>query len=84
MNSEEFRETFLRSDREGPTKAEMARKMVENNVWGNEVAKAGTEDPQDRRSEAGKVKAESSLEHRKPRSCVSGGGSSRLGGSKQK
>ncbi len=62
MNSEGFRETFLRNDREGPTKAEMAEKMAENNVWGNEVAKAGTEDPQDRRSEAGKVKAESSLE----------------------
>ena len=26
MNSEEFRETFLRSDREGPTKAKMAGK----------------------------------------------------------
>jgi hypothetical protein len=62
LNSEGFRETFLRNDREGPTKAEMAGKMAENNVWGNEVAKAGTEGPQDRRSEAGKVKAESSLE----------------------
>ncbi len=26
MNSEEFRETFLRNDREGPTKAKMAGK----------------------------------------------------------
>ncbi len=26
MNSKEFRETFLRNDREGPTKAEMAGK----------------------------------------------------------
>ena len=33
MNSEEFRETFLRSDREGPTKAEKAEKMAENNAW---------------------------------------------------
>ncbi len=40
----------------------MAEKMAENNVWGKEVAKAGTEDPQNRRSEIGKVKAESSLE----------------------
>ena len=36
--------------------------MAENNVWGNEVAKTGTEGPQDGRSEAGKVKTESSLE----------------------
>ncbi|MFO0000056.1 MAG: hypothetical protein ACK559_02915, partial [bacterium] len=49
-------------DREGPTKAKMAEKMAENNAWGNEIAKAGTEDPQNRRSEAGNVKAESSLE----------------------
>ena len=33
MNSEEFRETFLRNDREGPTKAIMAEKMAENNAW---------------------------------------------------
>ena len=33
MNSEEFRETFLRNDREGPTKAEKAEKMAENNAW---------------------------------------------------
>ncbi len=33
MNSEEFRETFLRSDREGPTKAKMAEKVAENNAW---------------------------------------------------
>jgi hypothetical protein len=26
LNSEEFRETFLRNDREGPTKAKMAGK----------------------------------------------------------
>ncbi len=36
--------------------------MAENNVWGEEGAKIGTEGPQDQRSEAGKVKAESSLE----------------------
>ncbi len=29
MNSEEFRETFLRNDREGPTKAKMAEKAAE-------------------------------------------------------
>ena len=40
----------------------MAEKMAENNVWGKEGAKIGTEGPQDQRSEAGKVKAESSLE----------------------
>ena len=62
MNSEEFRETFLRNDREGPTKAKMAEKMAENNAWGNEIAKAGTEGPQDRRPEAC--------------SCIPGGGSS--------
>jgi hypothetical protein len=62
LNSEEFRETFLRNDREGPTRAKTAEKMTENNVWGKEVAKMGTEGPQDQRSEAGKVKAESSLE----------------------
>ena len=33
MNSEEFRETFLRNDREGPTKAKLAEKMAENNAW---------------------------------------------------
>ena len=32
MNSEEFRETFLRNDREGPTKAEKAGKMADNNA----------------------------------------------------
>ncbi len=53
MNSKGFRETFLRSDREGPTKAKMA---------GGEEAKAGTEGPHDQRSEIGIVKAESSLE----------------------
>ena len=62
MNSEEFRETFLRNDREGPTKAEKAEKMTDNNVWGGETAKAGTEDPQDRRPEAEKAKAKSNLE----------------------
>ncbi len=30
MNPEGFRETFLRNDREGPTK----KKMAENNAWG--------------------------------------------------
>ncbi len=62
MNSEEFGETFLRNDRKGPTKARMAERMAENNVWGKGEAKIGTEGPQDLRSEAGKVKAESSLE----------------------
>jgi hypothetical protein len=33
LNSEEFRETFLRNDREGPTKAEKAGKMADNNAW---------------------------------------------------
>ena len=32
MNSEGFRETFLRNDREGPTKAEKAGKMADNNA----------------------------------------------------
>jgi hypothetical protein len=39
LNSEEFRETFLRNDREGPTKAEKARKMADNNVKGKKEAK---------------------------------------------
>ena len=39
MNSEEFRETFLRNDREGPTKAKMAEKMAENNAWRKKEAK---------------------------------------------
>jgi hypothetical protein len=33
LNSEVFRETFLRNDREGPTKAEKAEKMAESNAW---------------------------------------------------
>ena len=33
MNSKGFRETFLRNDREGPTKAEKAGKMADNNAW---------------------------------------------------
>ena len=43
MNSEEFRETFLRNDREGPTKAMMAEKMADNNAWRKKKAerKAG-------------------------------------------
>ena len=53
MNSEGFRETFLRNDREGPKKAKMA---------GRDEATAGTEGPRDQRSEIGRVKAESSLE----------------------
>jgi hypothetical protein len=53
LNSEGFRETFLRSDREGPKKAKMA---------GREEAKAGTEGPHGQRSEIGRMKAESSLE----------------------
>ena len=40
----------------------MAEKTAENNAWGNEIAKAGTEGPQDKRPEAGKAKAESNLE----------------------
>jgi len=36
--------------------------MAENNVWGKEEAKTGTGGPHDQRSEAGRVKAESSLE----------------------
>ena len=36
--------------------------MAENNVWGKEEAKAGTGGPHDQGSEAGRVKAESSLE----------------------
>ena len=62
MNSEEFRETFLRNDREGPTKAEKARKMADNNVKGNEIAKTGTEGPHDRKPEACMAKVESHLE----------------------
>ena len=40
----------------------MAEKTAENNAWGNEIAKAGTEGPQDRRPEAEKAKAKSNLE----------------------
>ena len=36
--------------------------MAENNAWGKEEAKAGTGGPHDQRSEAGRVKAENSLE----------------------
>ena len=36
--------------------------MAENNAWGKEGAKTGTEGPHDQRSEADRVKAESSLE----------------------
>ena len=36
--------------------------MAENNAWDEEGAKTGTEGPHDQRSEAGKVKAESSPE----------------------
>ena len=36
--------------------------MAENNAWGREGAKTGTKGPPDQRSEAGRVKAESSLE----------------------
>ncbi len=54
MNSEEFRETFLRNDREGPTKAEKAGKMADNNVKGNETAKpAETHAGREERPETG-------------------------------
>ena len=53
MNSEGFRETFLRNDREGPKKAKMA---------GRDEATTGTEGPRGQRSGIGRVKAESSLE----------------------
>jgi hypothetical protein len=36
--------------------------MAEDNAWGKEGAKTGTKGPHDQRSEAGRVKAESSLE----------------------
>ena len=36
--------------------------MAENNAWGKEGAKTGTEGPHEQRSEAGRLKAESSLE----------------------
>ncbi len=49
MNSEEFRETLLRTTDKGPQR----RRMTANNVWGKEGAKTGTEGPQDQRSEAG-------------------------------
>jgi hypothetical protein len=71
LNSEGFRETFLRSDREGPKEAKMA---------GRDEAKAGTEGPHDQRSEIGRVKAESSLETTGNLAPVyRGGGKSRLG-----
>ena len=44
MNSEEFRETFLRSDRGGPTKAEMAERMAETNAGREERPETGSED----------------------------------------
>ena len=62
MNSEEFRETFLRTTEKDPPRPKMAEKMAENNAWGNEIAKAGTEGPQDKRPEACKAKVESHLE----------------------
>ena len=40
----------------------MAEKTAENNAWGNEIAKAGTEGPQDKRPEACMAKVESHLE----------------------
>ncbi len=49
MNSEEFRETFLRSDREGPTKAKMAEKAAETHagreerLFGNREIRSITE-----------------------------------------
>ena len=33
MNSEEFRETFLRTTEKGPPRPKMAEKMAENNAW---------------------------------------------------
>ncbi len=43
-NSEEFRETFLRSDREGPTKAKMAEKMAETKAGREERPETGSEE----------------------------------------
>ncbi len=48
MNSEEFRETFLRSDREGPTKAKMAEKMAETNAGREERPETGSEEESSR------------------------------------
>ena len=39
MNSEEFRETFLRNDREGPTKAEKAEEMGGKQRLGQKLEK---------------------------------------------
>jgi hypothetical protein len=44
LNSEGFRETFLRNDREGPTKAEMAEKMAETNAGREERPETGSEE----------------------------------------
>ena len=44
MNSEEFRETFLRNDREGPTKAEMAEKAAETHAGREERPETGSEE----------------------------------------
>ncbi|MFO0004745.1 MAG: hypothetical protein ACK559_26810, partial [bacterium] len=44
LNSEEFRETFLRNDREGPTQAEMAEKAAETNAGGEERPEPGSEE----------------------------------------
>ena len=44
MNSEEFRETFLRNDREGPTKAEKAERMADNNA-GDRNSRRGNMQP---------------------------------------
>ncbi len=44
MNSEGFRETFLRNDREGPTKAKMAERMAETNAGREETPETGSEE----------------------------------------
>ena len=44
LNSEEFRETFLRNDREGPTKAKMAERMAETNAGREERPETGSEE----------------------------------------
>ncbi len=43
MNSKGFGETLSEDNRKGPTE----KKMAENNAWGKEEAKAGTEGPHD-------------------------------------
>jgi hypothetical protein len=44
LNSEEFRETFLRNDREGPTKAKMAEKAAETHAGREDRPETGSEE----------------------------------------